>query len=84
MAQMTVRDLDDAVYKRLKARAKANHRSLEAEVRMILAEVADRDAKREANRELAAWSEAFLAKQRIDKDWDSVAEIRAERDRYLL
>ncbi len=36
MAQLTVRNLDDQVYARLKARAKANKRSLEAEARAIL------------------------------------------------
>ena len=36
MATITVRNLDDAVYERLKREAKANHRSLEAEVRTRL------------------------------------------------
>jgi plasmid stability protein len=36
MATALVRDLDDAVYERLKARAAGNHRSLEAELREIL------------------------------------------------
>ena len=36
MANALVRDLDDAVYERLKARAAGNHRSLEAELREIL------------------------------------------------
>lgn len=36
MAQILVRDLDDAVVERLKARAKANHRSLQGEVKAIL------------------------------------------------
>ena len=33
MATITVRNVDDAVYERLKREAKANHRSLEAEAR---------------------------------------------------
>ncbi len=37
MAAALVRDLDDDVYERLKARAAANKRSLEAELREILA-----------------------------------------------
>ena len=37
MATALVRDLDDAVYERLKARAAGNNRSLEAELREILA-----------------------------------------------
>ncbi len=36
MAKALVRDLDDAVYERLKARAAGNNRSLEAELREIL------------------------------------------------
>jgi plasmid stability protein len=36
MANTLVRDLDDAVYERLKARAAGNNRSLEAELREIL------------------------------------------------
>jgi antitoxin FitA len=36
MANALVRDLDDAVYERLKARAAGNKRSLEAELREIL------------------------------------------------
>lgn len=36
MATALVRDLDDAVYERLEARAAGNNRSLEAELREIL------------------------------------------------
>ena len=36
MATALVRDLDDDVYERLKARAAGNNRSLEAELREIL------------------------------------------------
>ncbi|MBI4728036.1 MAG: hypothetical protein HY775_00815 [Acidobacteria bacterium] len=36
MAQTLIRDLPDEVVARLKARAKRNHRSLEAELRLIL------------------------------------------------
>jgi plasmid stability protein len=36
MANALIRDLDDAVYERLKARAAGNNRSLEAELREIL------------------------------------------------
>jgi plasmid stability protein len=36
MATALVRDLDDSVYERLKARAAGNNRSLEAELREIL------------------------------------------------
>ena len=39
MAQILVRRIEDDVLERLKARAKANQRSTEAEIRMILREV---------------------------------------------
>jgi plasmid stability protein len=80
MAQMTIRDLDDRVYRRLKARAKANQRSLEAEVRVILGAAVGPAARGE----FIAWSKRFLAGQEVPKDWDSVAAIRAERDRRFL
>ena len=40
MATLTIRRLDDEVYQRLRERARSNGRSLEAEVRHILAEEA--------------------------------------------
>jgi plasmid stability protein len=43
MAQIIVRNLDDVVVERLKARARANGRSLEAEVRLILEQSAKVD-----------------------------------------
>ena len=36
MGTLIIRNLDDQVIERLKARAKANHRSLEGEVRYLL------------------------------------------------
>ena len=42
MATLTVRKLDDDLYERLREQARANKRSLEAEVRMILAAGAPR------------------------------------------
>jgi len=38
MAQFLVRQIEDDVLERLKARAKANQRSMEAEIRTILSE----------------------------------------------
>ena len=38
MATLTIRRLDDDIYARLRERARANHRSLEAEAREILTE----------------------------------------------
>ncbi len=53
MAQIIVRNLDDAVVRRLKQRAESNNRSLEAEVRQIL----------EHASEQLSWDEAWA---RID------------------
>ena len=46
MASVTIRNLDDDVVAKLKARAKANNRSLEAELRQLL-----NNAARQAERE---------------------------------
>jgi len=57
MGQLTIRKIDDDLIRRLKARASANHRSAEAEVRAILEEVlratADAGAWRARATELA-------------------------------
>ena len=53
MATINVRQLDDEVVRRLKRRASVNNRSLEGEVRTILAAAVDED--------LSAKREAFLA-----------------------
>ena len=54
MATINVRQLDDRVVPRLKRRAAANHRSLESEVRYILAATAEDDVatKRKSFQEL--------------------------------
>lgn len=54
MAQVLVRGLDDEVVKRLKARARAGGRSLEAELRAIVESAAEMDARLEATRDLSA------------------------------
>ncbi len=45
MANLTIRNLDDEVVAKLKARAKAHHRSLEAELRALLSEAAARPSR---------------------------------------
>ena len=42
MGTLNIRNLDDQVIERLKAQAKANHRSLEGEVRYLLTQQLDR------------------------------------------
>jgi plasmid stability protein len=77
MAQLTVRNLDDRVYARLKERAKANKRSLEAEARSILeaASVPDRAA-------FARWAEEFRSRQKPGKPGETTAWIREDRDSH--
>ncbi len=47
MANLTIRNLDDEVVAKLKAQAKAHHRSLEAELRVLLSEAAARPSREE-------------------------------------
>jgi len=46
MGTITVRNLDDAVIDRLKARARDNKRSLEAEIRTLLTEISERPSRK--------------------------------------
>ena len=76
MANLTIRNLDDAVVERLKARAKAHNRSLEAEVRTILeitARTADREAFIREARRIAAMTPNV-------PQTDSTLLIREDRD----
>jgi plasmid stability protein len=60
MAALSIRNLDNDVKERLRRRAAANGRSMEAEVRVILA-----DAVREPRRERDLFSALFEAVQEI-------------------
>ena len=51
MGTLTIRNLGDGVIETLKEQARANHRSLEAEVRHILTQRIDRRARIEQFRE---------------------------------
>ncbi len=57
MGNLTIRDLDDRVIERLKARAKANHRSLEDEIRYVL-------GQRSCPEEIEKCNYWFLARKR--------------------
>ena len=76
MAQIIVRNLDDAVVDRLKARARTNNRSLEAEVRLILEQSARVDT-------VQARQIALNIRERLlGRKFPDVAElIREDRDR---
>ena len=76
MRQLTVRNIDDNIYQRLKDRAQVNRRSLEAEVRAILdqAVVPDRS-------EVARRAAAMRARLRGHYAGNATADIREDRDR---
>ena len=77
MANVTIRNLDDEVVACLKARAKANNRSLEAELRDILT----RSTESMTRQELRALAERIAAKTRDRPQTDSVVLLREDRDR---
>jgi plasmid stability protein len=79
MAQILVRDIDDAVVATLKERAKANHRSLQGEVKAIL----EREARRrmtpaEMTQMLDKWERYWKSQGRTLPS--SVELIREDRD----
>jgi plasmid stability protein len=76
MANLTIRNLDDAVVAKLKARAKAHHRSLEAELRALLSEAAAQPS-REDFQSLAARIRAMTPE---GPQTDSTLLIREDRD----
>jgi plasmid stability protein len=76
MAQVLVRGLDDAVVERLKERARAGGRSLEAELRAVIEAAAADDRKLAATRELAARLRRRLAGRMHTDSAGLVAEDR--------
>ncbi len=77
MANLTIRNLDDEVVAKLKAQAKAHHRSLEAELRALLSEAAARPS-RESFLKVA---DRIAAMTPDVKQTDSTKIIREFRDR---
>ena len=77
MANVTVRNLDDAVVETLKERARANNRSLEGELRQILT-----DAARPAEPfDLRALAERIAAMTPDRPQTDSADLLREDRRR---
>ena len=79
MAQLLVRKVDEDLVRRLKLRAAAAGRSVEAEHRLILEE-----ALRANERTFADRAAALRARTRGRKTGDAAALIRADRHRDLL
>ena len=75
MASLLLRDLDDKVLKRLKAAAKANHRSLQAEIHAVLLHAST--LKMAETRRLSA---QWLKRLRRSDHSDSAGLIRDDRD----
>lgn len=76
MAQVTIRNLDDEVYARLKDRARLHQRSLEAEIRTILEQAARPDRA-----EFIRFAAEMRERLRGVYHGDVTADIREERDR---
>ena len=79
MANVTVRNIDDEVIALLKVQAKANHRSLEGEIRHILAQQVLRWTRLEEFRER---TERLHSLTEDLPQTDSVDLIREDRDRH--
>jgi plasmid stability protein len=77
MAQILIRDLDPEVVERLKAQAKEHGRSLESEVRQILAVAVEQMAWKDA------WAKLDECRKRFAGQTfsDSTELIREDRDR---
>jgi len=80
MAQILVRNLDEAVVAKLKERAQRNGRSLQAEVRMILEQAAG-DGGKVDTATARRMSEEFHRRFAGRKFPDTVELIREDRDR---
>ena len=78
MGNLTIRNLDDHVIEQLKVQAKLNYRSLEGEVRHLLAQQVGRVGRiadfRERTRKLASLTTST-------RQTDSVELLREDRDR---
>ena len=78
MGNLTIRNLDDTVIDRLKARARTNQRSLEDEVRSVLTREVSDHSRLATFREQAA---ALAATVDGAGQTDSTVLIRQDRDR---
>ena len=83
MSQILIRDLDPSFVEQLKERAKRNHRSLAAEVKVILEEAVPRrktpEERRVARQRLIEFSDWALAQSRGIPQSDSTEIIREYR-----
>jgi plasmid stability protein len=80
VSQILVRDLDPLTLEQLKDRAKRNRRSLQAEVKVILEEVANRERRRMDAEEFLRIADRIRLTSGPQIS-DSVDLIREDRDR---
>ncbi|MDE0128932.1 MAG: hypothetical protein OXQ86_05135 [Gammaproteobacteria bacterium] len=78
MGTLTIRNLDDGVIEKLKAQAKANHRSLEGEIRHALTQRADPLGRIEELRARIRYLQSLTA---THNQTDSVELLREDRER---
>ena len=78
MGTLTIRNLDNQVIEQLKAQARANHRSLEGEVRHALTQRADPLGRMSEFRER---TRQLLSLTAGTNQTDSVELLREDRDR---
>lgn len=78
MATVTIRNLDEATVEALKAQAQANNRSLEAELREVLADIAARNRRQQWFYEEA---ERIAAMTLDVPQTDSADLLREDRER---
>jgi len=76
MRQLTIRNVDEKVYRRLKERARISRRSLEAEVRVILDQAVLPD-RSEVSRRAAAMRSRLAGRY----TGDATAAVREDRER---
>jgi plasmid stability protein len=78
MASLTIRDLDDKIVAKLKARAKANNRSLEAELRELLSNIVKEQERRQR---FLAQADRITAMTPKIAQTDSTQLLREDRKR---
>lgn len=78
MGTLTIRNLDDRIIETLKAQAKANHRSLEGEIRHALTQRADPLGRIE---EFRGRTRDLLSLTARREQTDSVELLREDRNR---
>ena len=74
MSSLLIRHVDDALRARLKARARAHHRSLEEEVRETLRSALARDADEQEESILQLATQLFGPERGVDLDLPSRAD----------